>query len=149
MAKKTKNKVKVLEELDGKSQKEQTEIIRKHILGKDYKNREFEAITDEFKDNPTVITVIIESLRTLKETTNKLSEKQEKAFDEACSVAKATINNPNSTAQERMKAIELVNNCYKMLTVVNIMIILAIVTVIIIILKETFGVVIDNKDKNK
>lgn len=122
----SKKESKVLEELDGKSKQEQIEIIKKHVQNKDYKNRQFETITNTFENDSDILKIIIDSLRILKQTTEFISDKHEKAFQRACSVAEKVIDNPNSTEQERTDAIKLINKCYVMLTAVNAIIIIAI-----------------------
>lgn len=134
-----KKKARVLEELDGKTQQEKDSIIGKKIKSKEYSKRQFKTITNAFKDNPCTINVIIESLKTLKESANTLTERQEKAFYQACSVAEKTINNPNSTEEERKNAIKLINHCYNMLTAVIVVVIIAIVAAILYILAKVFG----------
>lgn len=141
-------KAKVLEELERKPHSEQAAFIKGKVQGKRYSKGQFAALTDAFKNDNGILQVIIESLRVLKESTTFVLDKHERAFNAACSVAEKAINNPNSTEQERINAIKLINNCYRMLTTVNGLVIIAIVAVIIIILKEVFGVALD-KGKQK
>lgn len=129
-----KKKARVLEELDGKSRQEQIESIKKHIQNKDYKNRQFEVITNAFANDINVLKIIIDSLRILKKTSEFLFNKHEKAFQTACSVAEKVIDNPNSTEQERKNAIKLINHCYAMLTAVNVAIIICILAPIMFLI---------------
>ena len=142
-------KAKVLEELEKKSRSEQAAFINDNVQGKRYSKGQFKTLTNAFMNDNEMLQVIIESLRVLKESTTLILDKHERAFNAACSVAEKAINNPNSTEQERINAIKLINNCYRMLTAVNGLVIIAIVAVIIIILKAVFGVAWDDGKQKK
>lgn len=139
-------KAKVFEELNGLSQQEQARIISKNIRDKKYSSRQFKVVTDAFKENPDIIKVMIESLRVLKSTSDSLTERQNRAFKEACTIAEKTINNPNSTEKERVKAIELIDHWYTMLTSLNVMTLVIVFAAILFILAKVFDIVIP-KDK--
>lgn len=139
-------KAKVFEELNGLSQQEQARIISKNIRDKKYSSRQFKVVTDAFKENPDIIKVMIESLRVLKSTSDSLTERQNRAFKEACTIAEKTINNPNSTEKERVKAIELIDHWYTMLTSLNVMTLVIVFAAILFILAKVFNIVI-RKDK--
>ena len=137
-----KKRARVLEELNGLPQQEQARIISKNIRDKKYSSRQFKVVTDAFKDNPDIIKVTIESLRVLKSTSDSLTERQNRAFKEACTIAEKTINSPNSTEKERVKAIELIDHWYTMLTSLNVMTLVLVFAAILFILAKVFDVVI-------
>lgn len=138
----------MLNELDGLSHHEQTNKIKNHVLNKDYSIRQFETITDAFKNDAEVLKVIINCLQTLEKSSRFIVENQKEAFEKACEVANKTIDNPRSTEKERLNAIKMIDRCYALLITSNVAIIFAIVAVIIIILKTVFGVTLQSNKQS-
>ena len=115
MSKKVKEE-ELFTELEGKSGEDVAEIVNGHIANKEYKAKQMKEVLNEYSDDLSVFKAAHSGLTSLINLAEMITEKQEKAYEEAVKGFNAVMSDPNASEELRSKAIDASVECYKSLT---------------------------------
>ena len=124
-------KEQVFNEMNGKSSQEKAKTVRDHVAKKEYSKKQFKEILFANKNNNMIIKAALDGFRELKDSLEKVTSRQHEAYNKAVDVVNKVIDDPRSTEAERLKALDIMDHCYRMLTATNILAILALAAAII------------------
>lgn len=115
MSKKVKEE-ELFTELEGKSGEDVAEIVNGHIANNEYKPKQMKEVLYEYRDDLNAFKAAYSGLTSLMNSAEKITEKQEKAYEEAVKGLNAVMSDPNASEELKAKAIDASVECYKLLT---------------------------------
>lgn len=134
-------------ELDGKSSREVAEIVKGHVANKEYTAEQLERIGNRYKDDPNVIKAIMEGLRCVVETGDKITDRQLRAYQETVRTVNMVLADPNASNELKLKALDLMKKCYRGLVATNIVVIGVICATVIALCYLIIKIIMKGKDK--
>ena len=124
-------KEQVFNEMNGMSSQEKAKTVKGHVAKKEYSSKQLKGILYANRNNNMIIKAALDGFKELKDSLERITSRQHEAYNKAVDAVNKTIDNPRSTEAERLKALEIMDRCYRLLSTTNIVTIIILAAAII------------------